>query len=214
MKTASRLRGVCLVAAATAALAACSSDDTTTPAATGSVDATITDGAFNAIAAAGAAADRQGGPQAVADLTGTMEGSAQVSIYSDADGWIDLGDARSVSVSLQTGEDASVAEAASVPAGTYTKVRLTLSGFHANLDAGSVIDGSTLLAAVSVTMGGSDNEVVIETDVPAITIEAEGSATVGFDLNSAAWVTPQTAETEMADDADIQAATTAMAETT
>ena len=209
MKTASRLRGICLLTAATAALAACSSDDTTTPEATGSVDATITDGGLNAIAAPGAAT----APQAVADLTGTMEGSARVSIYSDADGWMDLGDARSVSVGLQTGEETSLAEAVSVPAGTYTKVRLTLSGFHANLDVGSVIDGSALLAAVSVTMGGSDNEVVIETAVPAITIAAGGSAKIAFDLNSAAWVTSQAAQTEMADDADIQAATTAMAET-
>jgi hypothetical protein len=209
MKTASRLRGFHLLVVATAAALAACGDDTTTPEATGSVDAGLTDGALATLTAAGPA-----GVQAVAELAGSMSGSAQVSVYSDAEGWVELGDPRSVTVALQSGEDATVVEAAPVPSGTYTRVRLLLSGFHADLEVGSIIDGATHLTAVSVTMGGSDNLVVIETDIPPLTIQAQAAASVTFDLNSSTWVTPQAAQTEMADDADIQAATTATAAAT
>lgn len=208
MKTASRLTGVCLAAAATIAAMACSED--AGPEARASMTATLMDSDPGAVAVAG----RGAAPQAIAELTGTMSGTAQVFAYSDAGGWSQLGAPQEVSVALQAGNEATVSSAASVPAGTYTRVRLVLSGFQARLQIGSLIDGSALLSAVTVGMGGADNQVEIEAQIPALTLEADANGTVTFDLHSAAWVTPEATQTETAEDAEIQSATTAIAQKT
>ena len=153
MKTASHLRRLCLLACAAGTLAACG-DDGTTPVAAASMSAAITDGAA-ASAVAGAMAGEATGSQPVAALSGDMVGTAGIFAYSDADGWVELGTAQNVTLALQSGDLATLAADASVPAGTYTRVRLVLTDFHADIAAGSLIDGIALSTGVSIAMGGA-----------------------------------------------------------
>ena len=211
MKTATRPHGLLLLGCAAVVLAACS-DDGTSPVETASMSAALTDsGAASAVG--GAFSSDTGGPQPVATLSGDMVGTAQVFAYTDTDGWVELNAPQNVTLALQSGTLATLATDTSVPPGTYTRVRLVLSDFHADVAAGSVVDGITLSTGVSIAMGGSDHMVQLEADVAPVTVAAETAATVVVDLHSASWVTQEAASAEMADDAAIQAAATASVQT-
>lgn len=124
---------------------------------------------------------------------GQASGSAQVYIYSEAEGWVSLGFPANVNVTLQSDDETAVHAAATVPAETYTQVRLVLDGFQANVDAGAVLGGVTFSAAVSVRMGGSDGYVEIEKSVTPFTVTANGGASLRFDLNTEVWMDEETA---------------------
>lgn len=196
-----------------AAIAACG-DDSTAPGDMGQVSASLQDGTAASLAQAYSMSPSSGpetGPsQAVAAaFSGSASGSAQVWIYSDAEGWVALGSPADATVQMQSSNTTTLYTSASVPAGSYTKVRLVLDGFGANIAAGSIIGGLTLSAGVTITVGGSDGHVEIEKTVTPFTVSAQSSASIDFDLNSEAWVTEESAQSETASDAEVTSATKA-----
>lgn len=151
----------------------------------------------------------QTGSSGQAAYSGNASGSAQVEIYSEAQGWVALGAPADVTVELQSSDETTLYASATVPADTYTRVRLVLDGFAAHLDAGAVIGTVSFSAAVDVTMGGADAHVVIEKDVTPFTITASSSTAISFDMNTEVWMDEETAQAEEASDAEVQEATDA-----
>jgi len=202
----STLRHLALALVVPAAMAACD-DDPTGPdgSARGSVQAEVHDGSSSSQAAAAP----MGAAAAQSSASGTFSGSAQAYIYSEAQGWVALGSASSTTVAMGDAEGAAVGSA-QVDADSYTRVRLVLDGFDADLEAGSTLGALTLDAAVSITMGGSDGRVEIEKSVQPFTVNAESNSTIRFDLNSESWVDQESAESRSASDAEIRSATTAV----
>lgn len=189
---------------------ACS--DSTGPGGDGRVSAVLTDSPSGSQVSY--PATRAGAPMAASGFQGQMNGSAQVYIYSQADGWVELGSPSSANVTLQSSNETTIHSQARVPVGTYTKVRLVLEGSSTNVAAGAVFGGITLGASVSITMGGSDGEIVIEKTVQPFTVTADASAVVRFDMNSEVWVNQQTAESKTCSDSEVSNATTAHVEET
>lgn len=146
---------------------------------------------------------------ASAAFQGQMSGSAQVFIYSDAQGWVSLGSPASANLTLQSSDRTTVQSEASVPVGSYTRVRLVLQNGSANIAAGARLGGLVLTSAVTITMGGPNGQVVIEKTVTPFTITASSRATVEFDLNSETWVNESTAQSRTASATEIQSATEA-----
>ena len=143
----------------------------------------------------------------VAAYTGSFTGTAQIAISADGDTWIDLGSPAQVSVEAQSASDETVVHGeATVPAGTYTRIRVTFEGVNIELDAGSTIGGLTLTAGATVVVGGGDGEVVIEKQVSGFTVAADADARteVVFDLNSEAWVTESAVTGGVVSDAQVQ----------
>ena len=189
-----------------ATIAACG-DDSTGPGGMGTVSATMQDGSGASGAPAYSTSPASGPATAAGSFSGSASGSAQVYIYSDAEGWVALGSPTNATLQLQSSNTTTLYTSASVPAGSYTKVRLVLDGFNANIAAGGVLGGLTLGVGVTITAGGSDGYVEIEKTVTPFTVSAQSSASVDFDLNSEAWVTEQSAQSKTAADTEIQSAT-------
>lgn len=184
------------------AFAACDDDDPTGPdGSSGSVSAVMHDGS----GASGMTAARA----MSGAFSGSASGSAQVWIHSDAQGWIALGSPTNATVQMQSDSETMIHGSATVPAGSYTRVRLVMEGFAADIAAGAVLGGLTLDAAVTITMGGSDGRVEIEKTMTPFTVSASSTTKLAFDLNSEAWVDQQSAESRSAADARIQSATSA-----
>jgi hypothetical protein len=148
----------------------------------------------------------------VAAFTGEFSGTAQIAISADGSTWIDLGSPAQVTVDAQSAGDETVVHGeATVPAGTYTMIRVTFEGVNIQLDAGSTIGGLTLTAGASVVVGGADGEVVIEKQVSGFTVSADASTRteVVFDLNSEAWVTESAVTGGVVSDAEVRSQTSA-----
>lgn len=144
-------------------------------------------------------------PEAAGTFSGTLNASAAVEISADGQTWIDVGSPSNISLAMQsTGSETSVASNAEIPVGTYTRVRLRLSGATANIDAGAVLGAITLSSAVAIRVGGSDQEVVIEKTVEPFVVSADVHTQIMFDLNSEAWVTAANAEDETAEDEEVE----------
>jgi hypothetical protein len=200
-----KLTTAAMAVASALLLGACS--DSTGPGGDGRVSAVLTDSPSGSTVSY---QDTQAGaPMAASGLQGQMSGSAQAYIYSQADGWIALGSPSNANVTLQSSNETTVHSQASVPEGTYTKVRLILEGGKTNVAAGSVFGGFTLSALVSISMGGSDGKIVIEKTVQPFTVTANATTRVRFDLNSEVWVNQQAAESKTCSDAEVSDATTA-----
>lgn len=202
-------RKTSLLLTLTLMLAAAGCDDTTGPEDRAMVSASMTDGGAAQYFVSPAATSGSSAPAQAAAASGNMSGSAQVAIYSEAHGWVSLDTPQNASLTLQSGNETTLATSASVPAGTYTRVRLMLNGFHVNLAAGSSLGGVILDGAVDITVGGADGYVEIEKEVSSFRLEANQSASVRFNLNSQAWVTQESAQAQSAADAAITAAATA-----
>jgi hypothetical protein len=138
---------------------------------------------------------------------GTLAGSAQVHIYSDAEGWVSLGEATNVSFEIFCLEDAIVAADAHVPVGTYTQVRLTLNGFSANIVGGGTIAGALLPSARVVALGGAGGEVVIEKTVTPFAVTETSATSIVFDLNTDTWINMTVADAGTIGAAEVQAGT-------
>lgn len=187
-------------------VAGCSDND---PIDAGSASAVLTDDAGSSSAlresdsSAGMAVSQN-------SFSGTFSSDAQVSISAEGATWVDLGSPASAQVALQSsGDETTVHANAVVPAGTYTRVRLILSGGEANIDAGAVLGGITFTGSVSMSVGGTDNEVVIEKTVDPFTVTADSHVRILFDLNSELWVNQQNAEDEEVEDEEVEDSTTA-----
>lgn len=154
------------------------------------------------------------GPQPAAfSFSGQMQGSAQVFIYSEAHGWVSLGSPAAATLALQSSNATTVHGTASVPAGTYTRVRLVLDGTAAHIGAGADLGGLILGAGVTITMGGSDGRIEIEKSVSTFRLLANTSVTLDFDLNSEAWVNQTTAQAQAVSDTEVASATQAKVHT-
>lgn len=199
-----KLRHATVILALPAVLAACDDEDPTGPddgTARGTVSAAIEDEGAAAQAASAAAVQSA--------VSGSMSGTARAFIYSDADGWTSVGTRSGATLELQGSDTATVATNDQVEAGTYTRVRLVLDGFDAEVDAGVVVGGVALDTEVVVEMGGADGQVEIVKDVAPFQVTTDGTLHIRFDLNSETWLDAQAVESEIAADADIEAATTA-----
>lgn len=191
----------------TLVVAACS--DATGPE-EGRVTAVLTDAPSGSQVAYYSARSDQ--PMAASSFQGQLSGSAQVFIYSEAHGWVELGSPASANMTLQSSNETTVHAQASVPAGSYTRVRLVLDGGSANIAAGGTLGGLVLSAAVSISVGGSDGRVEIEKNVQPFTVTASSTAMIRFDMNSEHWCNESNAQSETAPDGDVQSATTAQVE--
>jgi hypothetical protein len=191
------LAALCLIAAA----AGCSDDPTeTTP--RGAIEAMVSDDPSTTTAVAGAAA--------LGSVTGSIVSSAAVEISNNGTDWVSLGAATGVTLALQSTSDSkSVYGSVQVPAGTYSKVRITLTNGQTNLLAGSIVDNVTLVANTTLTLGGGDATVVIEKDVGSFTVVNGSKATILVDLNSESWVIAQNVQDLVVDDVEVTTAASA-----
>lgn len=73
-----------------------------------------------------------------ATFEGTFTGQVRAEVSADGQTWIDLGPAQSVNVAMQSGQEAVVHASTSIPARTYSRVRLTVSNGQATLVSGTV----------------------------------------------------------------------------
>ena len=185
-----------------ATFAACG-DDSTGPETeiNGSVSARMHDGSSSALMARAMTAQ---------SFAGSASGQAQVQVYSEAQGWVALGSPVTSTVQLQSSSTTTLYSSASIPVGTYTRVRLVMDGFNADVSAGATLGGLTLSADVRITMGGADGMIEIEKTVTPFTVSATSSTTIDFDLNSEAWIDEESANAEAASDTEVESATTAV----
>lgn len=182
---------------------ACTGDDPVEPG-VGSASAAITDNA-HAVDAIQASHDITPRVLMHGEYSGRLSSSAKVEISADGVTWVELGSPAAVLVTLQSHvEETTVHTRASVPVGTYSRVRLTLSGAEAEIEAGAVVGGVTLTSAVAIRVGGSDGEVVIEKEVEPFTVKADTHVRVLFDLNTEEWVTSENADEQMAQDDEVR----------
>jgi hypothetical protein len=187
------------------AATACTDDDPV-EAGLGSAAAVITDDASTS----GSLASNDGmASQSAGTFSGSFTSDAQVSIAAEGGAWIDLGSPARVTVALQSsGEETAVHASTPVPAGTYTRVRLTLSDAEAYVAAGGVLGGLTLTSQATIRVG-SGAPVVIEKHVQPFTVDGSAHARIRFDLNSQAWIHQQSAEQQEADEDEVRENTTA-----
>lgn len=170
-----------------------------------SATAAITDDASSSLTSDDGSANQSAGTYA-----GTFTGDAQVSIGAEGEAWVDLGSPTPTTVELQsTGDETTVHAGTMIPAGLYTRVRLTLTGAEATVGAGAVFGGVTVTSDSRIEVGGSDNQVVIEKAVQPFTVTAGAHARVLFDLNSEGWIHRQSVEDESAEDEEVRESTTA-----
>jgi hypothetical protein len=123
-------------------------------------------------------------PPAPGPYTGGLVSTARVAISADGETWHDVTGTLAVTVPLQNGDSAHVSNVVSVPAATYSRVRLTLRG------ASLTLSGATPAGTVTNrTLDVTDADVVLIREIPAITLSASTSARIAFDLNTEGWLT-------------------------
>ena len=187
-----------LLALSTAAMAACG-DDGQGPEDSARMNAYMED------TSGGASAQTTGGAYG---HTGSLTGTASVSIFSDARGWVSLGSPAAFDVSMQSTDSEGLVLNAEVPVGTYTRVRVELTSAQALVTAGSDVGGGVLSADVAVAVGGADNTVLIDKTISPMTVTANSTTDVRFDMNSEVWLDDGAVTAQSAADAAIQSATT------
>lgn len=202
------LRATAVALAVTGAFVACDDDDPTGPNGDeGDVEAFVTD---DPTSASPSVADRLGlSAAAAAAITGDVSGDARVDISVDGSEWIQLGSMSDIDLALQSTDEVSVNGEASVPAGSYTRVRLVLDGAAADLAAGSDIGGIVLDVDATVTIGDG-GEVIIERALQ-FTVSASVDTRIVFDLNAEQWLTQNAVTTGQATEASVDASVTAAA---
>ncbi len=187
MNMKSVLLNLTLVASAVAATAC--GDDGLDPDVTGLLNATVQD------TPAGAAA-----------FAGTIAGNMHVSIRSTGGTWVDVGTPNGITVALQSTTPTSVHGSTSVAAGTYDRVRLTLSGVTFTITTG----GGGLNTGSAVAAGSSDLQ--LEVSVSDFTVSTSaGTASVSFDLNVEGWLTDAMLQAQVIADGDLTGQLTASA---
>lgn len=146
---------------------------------------------------------------------GTFHGSitAEASGYVSSDGstWVEVGSPTSATVELQSDDATTVHASSTVHGGSYSHVRLVLRGARATLMAGSVVGGLTLDSDLTLTLGGSDAEVVIEKQVSTFEVRSDARTTIVWEMNSEEWSNEENAEDEEVEDAEVQQASEAEA---
>lgn len=143
--------------------------------------------------------------------TGSFTGQVSAEIYSEAEGWVTVGSPAQIDLALQADSDAEVQAAVMIPAATYSRVRFRVTGGNASVEAGALLGTFLLDAAVSIQVGASGGEVVVEQDISPVSVQSEANATFSLDLNSEAWIDSSSAQAETASEASFQAAARATA---
>ena len=188
------------VLAATGLLAGCG-DDATGPSTTGSVQAYLADDDGSAQAATGPQAPSRSSHGG--SWSGSLDADAQVSISAGGDVWLDLGPASAVSLALQaSAEGADVHGSVEVPAGVYTRVRLTLTGAQARLNAGGTVGAITLSASTTLSVG-ANGTVVVEREVPPFEVRADAHTSIHWDVNSHLWVHEENVQDEEVEEQEV-----------
>ncbi len=144
-------------------------------------------------------------------MTGTLAGDVFASLW-DGNGWVDVGSSNGITIPLQTsGRSTTVHGEASVPSGSYTRVRLVFRGVAARIARGSVIAGSTLANDTRVALGGTDERAEMIVPVGRFSVEADSNVrtVVAFDLHSQQWLTSTALQAGRVEDAALQGAVTA-----
>lgn len=198
MKTTMRLLGYAMAAAF---ITACSDANS----GSGRVEAMLSDNPVSTAAPMfgdGARAS-ESAPDA---FSGSLTGTAQVSISTNGSAWVDLSQPSSITMNLQSGNGTTVHGQVEVPVGTYARVRVVFRNAQANLSAGSVIGGVTLTSQATIMLGDSDGEVVCEKTVTPFTVRAGATTHISFDLNAETWMNSQVLQAQAVADAAVQAA--------
>lgn len=195
-----------LTALATASLlaAACGDDDPVGIGDTGVVNATLVD-TPDTQSASGAVETRRFN-QLQASFDGTFQGMTTVEIYSpDDDSWIAVTGTSTTQLDLGSTDTAELGSSSQIEAGvSYTRVRLTIVGGEALIEAGATLGGIEIGADVTLELG-ADQEVVIEKDL-AFTVQANSATNLVIDLNSEAWVTEDNVEDETVSEEEMESA--------
>ena len=141
-----------------------------------------------------------------ASFSGSVAGDVQVSISEDSTSWVNLGSLNGITIQLQTdGDTTNVHGEQSVPAASYTWVRLTFQDAQARLDAGSVFGGTTLANSMDVDLGGSDDSVEVVKPLNFTVVESTTTRTsLVFRLNSEDWLTEAAVNAGVVEDAPMQ----------
>lgn len=206
------LKTVAALALIVPAAAACS-DDATGPDG-GTVSATVHDDPSSGSAAEGASFSRISAAESSdGSYSGEVEADVTVQVSADGSTWTDVageGSSQSQVVDLQVDSETTVASEASVEAGTYSHVRIVMESPSASLNGGGTITGSagdvTLDADLTLDLG-SDGQVVVEKEVADFEISADSNTTITTDLNSEAWITPNSVEAGAVSSSEIESAT-------
>ncbi len=189
-----KIRSVLNLALVASVLAATAcGDDGVDPDVTGVVDVVVHDNA-----AAGA-------------FAGTAAGNFHASIRSTGGTWVDVGTPNGITIALQSTAPTftTVHGPTSVPAGTYDRVRLTLSGVTFTVLAGGTVEGTTLGADAAALAAGSSNLQLEKTVPDFIVSTAMGQASVSFDLNVKDWLTNAMLLSQVIVDGDLRGELTA-----
>ena len=102
--------------------------------------------------------------------------------------WVDVGSPNGITVTLQSTTSTTVHGSTSLPAGTYDRVRLTLSQVTFSVDAGGTVEGTVLSEDASAIAAG-DGNLALEISVTPFTVSTSGgTASVSFDLNVEDWL--------------------------
>lgn len=144
-------------------------------------------------------------------FSGDLTTDAFVSLSVDGTTWVDLGSPNGITIKLQTTADSTnVHGEQGATIGTYTRIRLIMRDSEATIKAGSTIDTLTLTSDAKVKVGGTDQEVVIEKSVAAFQVRSDTSVrtTILFELNAEQWITEQSIQAGVVEDAAVQQATT------
>ncbi len=144
-------------------------------------------------------------------VTGTLAGNVFASMW-DGDRWNDLGSPNGITIPLQiTGRSTTVHGEASVASFSYDRVRLVMQGVTARIARGSIIDGTTLTADVSIILGGSDQRAELSLPVATFSVQPDSSVrrVIVFELRSQRWLTARALQSGRVEDAELQAAVTA-----
>lgn len=139
-----------------------------------------------------------------ATFDGTFTGQVRAEVSADGQTWIDLGPAQSVNVAMQSGQEAVVHASTSVPARTYSHVRLIVSGGQATLVSGTV--GTLPITAQVQIMVDGGSEFTIEKTMN-VEIDADSETKVVFDLNSENWIDEANVNSQTATAAEVASAT-------
>jgi hypothetical protein len=147
-----------------------------------------------------------GGPS----VTGTLAGNVQASLGT-GDRWVEIGSPNGITIPLQiTGRTTTVHGEASVPSGSYSRVRLAFQGVTARLASGSNVGGTVLTSDRTITLGGSDERVEIDVPVSSFSVEANAGVRhiLSFELRSPQWLTAAALQSGRVEDSPLQAAVT------
>jgi hypothetical protein len=123
-------------------------------------------------------------PLAAARAQGTVTFTAKVEVATAGGAYVPLSSAPATVVVKIDGSDSVHVAAGNVPAGSYTRVRVTFTGVQANVTGGLVIGGVGVTGLVSV--GAAGESVIVERAVSLGSPSADVRLLI--DLDASAWL--------------------------